>query len=887
LKDVPYSITKKYQPHDKDVFDQGESPADGALIYEDMPSRDFYTVHYGFPGSDKYTEQALVCSGKEHELEVREIKVTAKIDAEYKVVLLDKGLSGNQEPTEEKIVADGTRVELWLEQHPGNPVFDQGAKIEVSGVGGIDAFLDKEMTKKLNISNPIPKDKITGGKKLKVWLKGTRVGKFKLKLSPVKSSNSKFVIQPPAEMEMGVVELKMEIYEQDIAEIKSIQVDPDQEPTSAYHNALKSQVLPGQIALSDKDKVKKGRLLHVQNKGNFSRSKVVIKALTADQFPSGCDYYRFMINSSGKSGKLKLFNAEFGGTEIKLPLKLKKGDLNADKTYWVEGASESRALRDTVLDMGMDRPKGGMAKTPKRHGDWGRYTVVKLEKVELKVVTSTGKAEVWDKSKGRFYVNLDGPDDARKLMDKSGQRDVKVVAKLSRKIPDVTIHFTLIPNKRNWDRNHWGANVIGFEFSKVDRDLKHIDKNNYKDLLHLSTKTNTDGNAEIQNLVLSRIGGDVFKIGTYLDQDPHLSKYIDGHATLSKRSPVLSADQIEVWRKFYIQNTFNKNITLPNRILTSQAFEKCFIEIEEVDEEKYDPTSISGLVEHELWQFDMSGSTRKVVCVGDINKAKFTSLFKPPKDTTKPKAHMVMCDVQWDSQMGSPKDFSPSTREFSINYKNSAGNSYLGVFDPPLGGGSIVRRPSIWVWNDGSKTHQGNLNDSNVAIEKSRGHYSEVKIKLPAVCPPSCPCGRPGTAINPTPLKKASVRLTLKGATGPWAGESGRPGDPQCLIVINNDVNEFNNTIAHEIGHLFKAVRKDTNWKGIPDHPHQYEKHGGQGSHCKEDAAQHPTRVDQDGNPIFVGGTCVMFHVAVGNTVFCDNCSVDMRVRDVSDTFRD
>ena len=292
-------------------------------------------------------------------------------------------------------------------------------------------------------------------------------------------------------------------------------------------------------------------------------------------------------------------------------------------------------------------------------------------------------------------------------------------------------------------------------------------------------------------------------------------------------------------------------------------------------------------MEHELWQFDMSGSTRKVVCVGTENKLKFTGLFKSPIDTTKPKAHMVMCDVQWDGEMGSLQDFNFPSLSGSINYKNTAGNSYLGVFDPPLGGGAIVQPTSKWAWNDGSRTHQGNLSDTNIAIEQTRGHYSEVKVSIPSVCPAGCPCGAPGTAIVPSATKQAVVRVRFKAATGPWAGESGQPGYPHCLIVVNNNLNQFNNTIAHEVGHLFKSVRMDTSWKGIPDHPDQYIKRGGQGSHCKENATEHATRIDEIGDKQYVGGTCVMYHVAVGNTVFCDNCSSDLRVRDVSDIFKD
>ncbi|VUD62254.1 hypothetical protein TDB9533_03004 [Thalassocella blandensis] len=817
------------------------------------------------------------------ETDVVQIKVLAKIDAEYRVVLFDKSLTSHQGPSEEKVQTGATEVELWLDQDISSPVFDQGANISLSGPGKIQAFLDKDLTTEVNLDEPILCDKITGGKKLKIWVKGKSPGKFKIKVTPLASSNGKFLIQPPAELEMGVVELMLEVYEQDTQEIAKIKVDPDQEPITKYHTDLEAVNFPPQIVLSDENKIKKGRVLHVQHAGNFGRSKVVVKALVESQFPRGYGNCQLTLSSGGKSGSVKLFDSEFDGREVSLPLNLNKADLTIDKIYWVEGAVECNALRETRLDLGLS--VGG--KPTMRNGDWACFTVVKIAEVGLDIVTSTGKAEVWDKARNRFYVNLDGTEDARKLKSKPSDRNVKVKAKLTKKISGVKVHFCLVPDKRNWDKTHWGANLINFEFSKVERGLKQIDKIDRKDLTHLFANTDADGSAELDSLVLSRIGGDVFKLGAYLGQDAHLAKFVDGHTTLSKREPIFSADSIEIWRKYHIQNTYNKNIALPSRALTRTSFEKCFIEIQEVDENKYDPATIGGLVEHELWQFDMSGSTRKVVCVGDINKAKFTSLFKAPTDTTKPKAHMVMCDVQWDSDMGSSQDFAFSSRISSINYKNRAGNSYLGVFDPPLGGGAIVQSPSKWAWNDGSKMHQGRLDDTNISIEKSRGHYSEVKIELPATCPASCPCGSPGTLIVPTAARKAIVRVKLKAATGPWAGESGGVGNPQCLIVVDSNLNRFNNTIAHEIGHLFKSVRKDTGWKGIPDHPDQYIRRGGQGSHCKENATEHASRVDQNGDKIYVGGTCVMYHVAVGNNTFCDNCSADLRVRDISDIFKD
>ncbi len=849
LKDVPYSITKKYQPHDKDVFDQGESPADGMLEYEDMPSRDFYTVHYGFPGSDKYTEQALVCSGMEHELEVREIKITAKIDTEYKVVLLDKGLSGNQEPTEEKIVTDGTRVELWLEQHPGNPVFDQGAKIEVSDPGAIDVFLDEKMTTQFNISNPISRDDVTGGKKLEVWLKGTKVGKFKLKLSPVKSSNGKFVIQSSAEMEVGVIELKMEIYEQDIDKIKSIQVDPDQEPISNYHADLAAQVLPEQIALSDEDKVKKGRLLHVQENVNFGRSKVVIKALPADQFPSGCDSYEFILNNGEKNDKLRLFNAEFDGTEIKLPLKLKKSDLNADKTYWVEGASESKALRDTVLDMGMDRPEKDMAKTSKRGGDWGRYTIVKIDTVELDYTPPVGGPNAWDSAKKRFFINM------QKGNGNAG-RKITIKAKLSKALKDVKVHFMLVEDSNNSlvrDKTKW-------KWGTISANAKHMDKTNRKDLLHDWAKTDAKGEA-IKEVRLSQFGGDIFYLAAYIEQDPHFAKYIHNHAGLGKRKPVMATHEVNVWRKFWYQVTRAVSHAVPTPNKSVAAYEKVFAEMLAAAETTFTKTSAPANTFYPGWMVETGGGNADESVIGVHNRNVFYSKFN--KEIDKPvKGHLIICQHQWDPDGESALLTVNVTKNPSDELTLNLGGAWnAGIVKPALSGNLVEL--GEWISSNGKS---GNLTEANILIERNRTGLNKVKVSLPAGAPD------PATV-------QVTVKLKLRYGKF-YAGESNKH---QMLITYDGSNAKFNQVVSHEFGHGFGQTPPNGNQPASsPPHPTQYTGHGGVGSHCRTDARL----VRNRSSNYYSNGTCIMFHQVNPSgckQVFCATCEPYLKLQDFSE----
>ena len=109
-----------------------------------------------------------------------QIKIFPKLDAEYKVVLLEPKLCDHQHPSEDKIIADPTAIEIWLEQDKPSPVYDEGARISITGPGAIECFADEAMTVALDSSDVVPPEKITGGSKLKLWVSGKTVGKLTL-----------------------------------------------------------------------------------------------------------------------------------------------------------------------------------------------------------------------------------------------------------------------------------------------------------------------------------------------------------------------------------------------------------------------------------------------------------------------------------------------------------------------------------------------------------------------------------------------------------------------------------------------------------------------------------------------------------------------------------
>ena len=531
----------------------------------------------------------------------------------------------------------------------------------------------------------------------------------------------------------------------------------------------------------------------------------------------------------------------------------------------VDGPSAQTAYKQCDQERVFAKLKPGMYEvTAKPDGGKGYY-LDKSKKISLgagdnkKVKLQLKRAElvrVTPAKDRKQFVNL-SKNDKKPLRG----REVEIKAHLDRKMKGVNVHFAIKPGKDN--RKGLPA-AIGANIPR-------------------SSKTDKDGVATVR-FRLSEFGGDTFRAIASLFEDP-----------THKSAATKKSGEFTVWRYIWYQITADKGAKLPSRGKTRSAFTKTKLTVKEIDNRivAYKKAVKKPLQEHPLWQFRSglrakAAGNRKVVCIGNHNKREFYKLYKRPKANRKPKAHLIMCDVQWDPKVGPQTEYTMKRSTQSFNQFNAAGNDVLGVFDPPLGAAKLVNS-GIWIWQDtAGAIHIGTLDDKNVSIEKSRKFSCTFKVSLPAKCGAACPSciGVGGTAIKPTNAKKAKVWLELNCATGPWAGESGKPGRPQCLIVVDENANNFNNTIAHEIGHLFKAVRKAKSWRGIPDHTDQYVKRGGQGSHCKKDAGTHATATDQNGRAVYTNGSCIMYHVAIGNTKFCDQCELDLRVRDLSDFFK-
>lgn len=838
--------------------------------------------------------------------------VTPKIEEEYKVVILDRGLAAHQagEPDAGKLHPEATRVELSVtetnrEQYP----FKTTGKLKCVPEN-VEVFLDQDC--KTPFTDDVKAESISGGKKLHLWLRGKSAGKFDAFLELADTGDPRIrAIKESPKIGMGVVELVLEVHQHDVAAVRAIPVDPpDTDPISDYHTHLNNTDLPDQKVMTDADKVKIGRLLHEQKDSNHGRAKLVVKKLVAAQWPAGTDDYEIYLNRTNTSGALELFDAQWDGAQAPLPAgPFKVSELKAnEKTLWVQGSTACAKWRDVRLDLSLDRAEGGLAKDVKRNADWARFTVVSLNEIKLDYTPEALKANAWDSVEKRFFINLKADPDGRKIT---------IGAQLSTQIKDVVLHFMLIEHKDNRKAANWGvdlpdgtralnptavvddagtaqvfaANEPKWVWKDLSADIKHLDKDDRKNLLHYSEKTDAKGYAK-KEVKLSRFGGDKFYLAAYVEQDPHLAKYIDGHADLSKRKPVMTADPLQVWRKFWYKevkvagllvsgfrdaaDTYKdvKALMVPGTVVemprtTADAINPPVI---------YKKHMVSYYSDATGYHNNFPGDTGDALVVGDATESDFFALAAAEGD--KPVMYpMLNAHALWvagGADPSAPVSTGPATypwatpAEFNSNSVKMTLSYQL--LDPPLQGGTLLVRgkwaAQDWVphpnaatpsgpeqpagaapgrWGNG---RQGDLQAGDVSLDPNRSNPHDVRVTLPA-----------GVVVG------AFTRIKIFGLHVQCASNFLGTSYPDGIVnaFTPNDLQDFVNTINHETGHSFQQVVAGQPGN-VPKHPLQYQN---QGSHCA-----------------FDNSSCVMFESGPQLTSlnrYCPVCQPYMLVSDMSD----
>lgn len=749
--------------------------------------------------------------------------VTPKIEVEYKVVLLDPNLAQYQAASEEKIHADVTYFEISYTQTNKSFPFKKGASLTCAPANA-EIYFDKRCLPESKLTGNLTPQQLNRGAKVKLYLKGVTAGKFQLKLDLEDPGDPHVVREEnPAEEEMGVVKLELKIHHFEEPDLKGWEVDPDVDPIDTYYTNLKAKDVPDQKAMGDEDKVKKGRFLHSQDGKNFGRAKVVLKKLDAGQWPAGSESYDIVINTTAASGSLALFNKEWEGEKQESPWKAKVSQaLQADTELWAEGLGTSSKLTAIRLEAGVDRDPGGLAKTPKRNGDWGRFTVVEISKVRLEYKPEKDQPIAWDEKEDRYYINFKADQDGRKIT---------LSAKLTEKLKDVTVHFMLAPDKDNMKAANWGEDLPGtWKWKDITEEVKHKDKDDRKNVIHLSAKTDENGFAK-KEVRLSRFGGDKFVPAAYIDQDPHLAKYVHGHAELEKKKPILAKKSITVWRKFWYQVVKVQGITTPALGPAEEQYKRVratmktckALGVKRRTVKKMNPQAI-----YPRYMVILNGGNADALVVSDSNKDQFFNGFKA--EAKKPiKIPLLICDAQWDEGGDSSGvNLSLSPADFPRNITTDK-----LVLNPPLQGGDLLvsgdwtaaerdpdpakaGTPAEW-----QNIRNGSLTNADLSVDPNRVNKRDVRVALPA-----------GVGAT-TPATRVWIQnLVIQGADGPYLGEYD-PGTKRILAVYDpTEPVDFQNTIAHELGHAFHQVMEPgATPAGIPAHPNQYLS---KGSHCNK-----------------------------------------------------
>ena len=788
------------------------------------------------------------------------VLVEPKLELEYKVALFDRDLAQHQTANGEgpasHLRPQPTRIEISL-QHSGSfPLFTKEGTLAAPNCA---VFFDAACTVPLN--RKLTRAELTATPPKSLYLRGTTRGLFNLTLTLDPSGDPRVIVAPPATQPMGVVELKLHFFKHDAAPTR---VAATTYPLTGHCASLEAaNLLPPQVLMTDADKVRVGRHLHLQQDGHFGRAKIVVKKLTGGEWPGGTTDYDIVLQHAGTGG-LAAFDAETEGGEKALPLKIKVSKLlTADQTLWVEGSTVSPARLVTRLDLGLDRADGGLAKTEKLHGDWGRFSVVKIEAVEVATVAVPNQAVRWDAGSNRFYINFEAGDPGRKI---------KLRVRLSQAVRDVPIHFMLSPSKHNLKKKNWGVDLPGtWDWDTIDRSLKHRDKADPTHLLHLVQPTDAMGTAEM-DVYLSRFAGDVYLPAAYTDQDPHLAAYVHGHATLAKRKPARADHTVTVWRKYWYQMTKAQGFNPPQPAKAVSAYEAIFTEMAHHTTVDLTVANSPPRTFYPKYMIDEKGgsSNDQVANMGSHNKNAL-SLLMPAATAAMPvKRHLMVCTYQRD-QLERDDNTGLMTQQYGEGISAPVKKATVTtvrvdldrlVLDPPLQGGSFVDE-LYWV-RQSAPAVQNAIPPGNASVPNPRKHSGHISVTLPAIIP------------APTSADPVFVVAKCLAPSRQFLGESFAVR--HTMIVYDpKDVTDYNDTVTHEIGHSMNQTPRtgtQPDSPTIPDHPNMQD--DGQGNHCREN----------DGAALFSGETkykCVMYDAGpmkYGLHKFCPVCHPYLLVED-------
>jgi len=329
----------------------------------------------------------------------------------------------------------------------------------------------------------------------------------------------------------------------------------------------------------------------------------------------------------------------------------------------------------------------------------------------------------------------------------------------------------------------------------------------------------------------SMFGGDQFEISAKLDP---LTPGASGAA------PKKTGKYI-VWRKFWYQMSYADGFTVPDPTTAEAAYTEVFAEVSKSNEKQFTKADLPNDLQNRTfmkgYMFEVGGADSDVAVIGSHNKNQFvtSAKLKQTVEAGKPiKAHLIICEQQCD-----PKDAS------TLGLFKLTSNGQEIVVDPGTGG-PIICKPSLkpgsklvvsgeWSRTQFPWSRGGDVTDASIEIGQARSDLLKISVDLSK--------GSTGAPV-PTNGRPIFVKLKVNTAEG-FLGESFGKG--QILCVYRPSVSagdqgseaDFNNTIAHEMGHMWNQTPETGNQPdSMKDHPLRYVGHGGSGCHCRHDATQ-------------------------------------------------
>ncbi|HEY1931753.1 MAG TPA: hypothetical protein VGG99_07070 [Acetobacteraceae bacterium] len=696
--------------------------------------------------------------------------ITPKIELEYVVALLDRkphaGAKDSNNKDAPEIPPTPTYMLVSVEQTRTEPAECQFAgTAEFTGYStNLDLFQNMKCSKPAANLDALPAAGLTGTDKIKLWARGKKVSTaaFKLKLTLKGTEDVSQRFADPVTEDFNVSELKMTLNWNDQGKIAALQADPDQaapgdysldKQLKTYHDDLVGLVIPDQITMNKKQKAGVGRFLHCQSADkSFSRARLVVNKLEAAQWPAETDDHMVTLEDGSDSGAIAVFK-DADGTDPPDPMTV--GDLKKKPVIvWVEGTTDSDTLCDSRLFLQLYRPERDLPRRRKRNADWARFTVVTIESVKVRYKPDPNKPEAWGVDPKRFYINFkDDPDG----------REVTLRARLTKNIPGVPLLFMLAPSPDNMKAANWGVDLpdrdiktvtvasahtapsgttLGgstvsetpvdakfvWKWNEISDELKHKDKNDRKYLVHKSKKTKSGKTVAFADMkvTLSRFGGDVFTALAYINEDPHLAKYVEGHTdaggsaepakNLGARKPRPLGDApsdpevIEVWRKFWYQRVavegFDTKAGFTHGDLADAiaAYEEVVVVLDRtVADHDIDAATLNGMSPQAVYPRYMvipnaaTGSGDALV-LSNSNKAQFFPSGAAPTKTPL-RVPIAVCDAQWDPDGNTATKNTPfaAKAKFADVPTDDSGGTALAIgvnmgkdtCDPPLQGGDL------------------------------------------------------------------------------------------------------------------------------------------------------------------------------------------------------